>query len=406
LPNKIANGMISKIREQFNAGFKEEYYENLKKEIVDTYGEGTAFRSSETPIFISKKVKNEIFDACESIINQLWQMDFDKIRNQFVPKEIQSPSNIGKPHFLAIDFGLCEDGSGGITPQLIELQAFPTLFFYQPFLGKAFLNNYPAMPKEGFHYFFSGLDEAQYIKEVRDVIVADEKPENVILMELYPEKQKTRIDFWATKKALGIEVVCMTKITKEGKKLFYLKDGVKTQINRIYNRVIFDEIERTKDLNTNFKLNDDVDVEWITHPDWFFMISKCVMPKLKHKNIPNSFYLNDFPAGINLENYVLKPLFSFAGLGVDLYPTKEKVASIFDKENYILQEKVKYASVIKTNSEKNSKGEIRILYIWDEKNNRLKPVTNLGRMSKGELVNVSHNTEETWVGSSIGFFEE
>lgn len=398
--------MISKIREQFNAGFKEEYYENLKKEIVDTYGEATAFRSSETPIFISKKVKNEIFDACESIINQLWQMDFDKIRDQFVPKEIQSPSNIGKPHFLAIDFGLCEDGSGGITPQLIELQAFPTLFFYQPFLGKAFLNNYPAMPKEGFHYFFSGLDEAQYIKEVRDVIVADEKPENVILMELYPEKQKTRIDFWATKKALGIEVVCMTKITKEGKKLFYLKDGVKTQINRIYNRVIFDEIERTKDLNTNFKLNDDVDVEWITHPDWFFMISKCVMPKLKHKNIPNSFYLNDFPAGINLENYVLKPLFSFAGLGVDLYPTKEKVASIFDKENYILQEKVKYASVIKTNSEKNSKGEIRILYIWDEKNNRLKPVTNLGRMSKGELVNVSHNTEETWVGSSIGFFEE
>lgn len=398
--------MISKIREQFNAGFKEEFYENLKKEIVDTYGEGTAFRSSETPIFISKKVKNEIFDACESIIDQLWQMDFDKIREQFVPKEIQSPSNIGKPHFLAIDFGLCEDGSGGITPQLIELQAFPTLFFYQPFLGKVFLNNYPDIPKEGFHYFFSGLDEAQYIKEVRDVIVADEKPENVILMELYPEKQKTRIDFWATKKALGIEVVCMTKITKEGKKLFYLKDGIKTQINRIYNRVIFDEIERTKDLNTNFKLNDDVDVEWITHPDWFFMISKCVMPKLKHKNIPNSFYLNDFPADINLENYVLKPLFSFAGLGVDLYPTKEKIASIFDKENYILQEKVKYASAIKTNSEKNSKGEIRILYIWDEKNNRLKPVTNLGRMSKGELVNVSHNTEETWVGSSIGFFEE
>lgn len=192
--------MISKIREQFNVGFKQEYYENLKKEIVDTYGEGTAFRLSETPIFISKQVKEEIFDACKSIIYQLGQFDFDKIRNQFVPKEIQSPSNIGKPHFLAIDFGLCEDGSGGITPQLIELQAFPTLFFYQPFLGKAFLNNYPAMPKEGFRYFFSDLDEVQYIKEVRDVIIAYEKPENVILMELYPEKQKTRIDFWATKK--------------------------------------------------------------------------------------------------------------------------------------------------------------------------------------------------------------
>ena len=398
--------MISKIREQFNQGFKDEYYENLKKEVVDTYGEGTAFRLSETPIFISKNVKNQIFDACESIINQLWELDFEKIRNQFVPKHIQSPSKIGKPHFLAIDFGLCEDGNGGITPQLIELQAFPTLFFYQPFLGKAFLNNYPAMPKEGFDYFFSGLDEAQYLKEVRDVIIADEKPENVILMELYPEKQKTRIDFWATKKALGIEVVCMTKITKEGKNLFYSKEGVKTQIKRIYNRVIFDEIERTKDVKTEFNLNDDVAVEWVTHPDWFFMISKCVMPKLKHTNIPNSFYLNDFPSDIELEKYVLKPLFSFAGLGIDLYPTKEKIAGISDKENYILQEKVTYASAIKTNSEKNSKGEIRILYIWDEKNDRLKPVINLGRMSKGELINVSHNTEETWIGSSIGFFEE
>lgn len=398
--------MISKIRERFNVGFKEEYYENLKKEILDTLGEGTAFRLSETPIFVSKKVKNEIFDACDSIIDQLWKLNFEEIRSRFVPKDIQSPSKLGNPHFLAIDFGLCEDGKGGITPQLIELQAFPTLFFYQPFLGKAFINNYPTIPREGLHYYFSGLDEASYIKEVRQVIVGDEKPENVILMELYPEKQKTRIDFWATKKALGIEVVCMTKIVKEGKNLFYFKNGVKTPIKRIYNRVIFDEISRTKDLKTDFNLNDEVNVEWVTHPDWFFMISKCVMPLLKHKNIPNSFYLNDFPADINLDNYVLKPLFSFAGMGIDLYPTKEKIALITDKQNYILQEKVTYASKIKTNTAKNSKAEIRILYIWDEKNNRLKPVINLGRMSKGELINVSHNTEETWIGSSIGFFEE
>ncbi len=170
--------------------------------------------------------------------------------------------------------------------------------------------------------------------------------------------------------------------------------------------MIFDEIARTKDLKTDFNLNDEVDVEWVTHPDWFFMISKCVMPLLKHRNIPNSFYLNDFPADINLHNYVLKPLFSFAGMGIDLYPTKEKIAGITDKQNYILQEKVKYASKIKTNTDKNSKAEIRILYIWDKENDRLKPVINLGRMSKGELINVSHNTDETWIGSSIGFFEE
>jgi len=398
--------MISKIREQFNAGYKEEYYEKLKKEIVDTYGEGTAFRLSETPIFISRKVKKEIFDACDSIISQLLKLDFDGIRQKFVPERIQSPSDIDKPHFLSIDFGLCDDGSGTITPKLIELQAFPTLYFYQAFLGKGYLKNYPAMPTEGFDFFFSGMDEEQYIKELKELIIGKQNPENVILMELYPEKQKTRIDFWATRKALGIDVVCMTNIIKEGRKLYYLKDGIKTPIHRIYNRVIFDEIERTKGLQTEFNLNDHVDVEWVMHPDWFFMISKCVMPKLEHKSIPKSFYLNDIPNDLNLENYVLKPLFSFSGLGIDLCPTKQKIDSITDKENYILQQKIKYGASIITNSEKNSKGEIRILFIWDKDNDRLKPITNLGRMSKGDLINVSYNTNDTWIGSSIAFFED
>ena len=83
------------------------------------------------------------------------------------------------------------------------------------------------------------------------MIIDKENPENVILMELFPEKQKTRIDFWATKQSLGIEVVCITKIIKEGKKLFYEKDGRKIPINRIYNRVIFDDMQRLKNLKPN-----------------------------------------------------------------------------------------------------------------------------------------------------------
>ncbi len=398
--------MIPKVRQHYNDHFKKEHYENLQNEVIETYGESTVFRLSETPVFISKAVKETIFDTCNSILKQLSTFNFDEIRAQFVPKDIQSPAPLGNPHFLAIDFGLCEDDKGGISPQLIELQAFPTLFFYQPFLGKAFLNNFPGMPKEGFDFYFNDLNEEQYINEVKKVIVGDEKQEHVILMELYPEKQKTKIDFWATKKAIGIDVVCMTKIMKEGKNLFYLKNGTKTPIKRIYNRVIFDEISRTADIETQFNLHDDVDVEWVTHPDWFYMISKSVMPKLQHKNIPNSFYLNDYPDTINLNDYVLKPLFSFAGLGIDLYPNKEKIAAITDKENYILQEKVNYAAALKTKSEKNSKAEVRILFIWDQQINGFKPVINLARLSKGELINVAHNTEETWIGSSIAFFED
>jgi len=397
--------MISKVRNAFNENYKEEYYEKLQLDVKDTFGEACTFRISETPVFIDAELKAKVFDACDSIIEQLWKIDFAAVRERFIPKSLQSPRPIGKPHFLAIDFGLCDDGKGGIVPQLIELQAFPTLFFYQPFLGKAVLRHYPNIPKEGFHYFFSNLNDKTYLEEVRKVILGDEKPENVILMELYPEKQKTRIDFWATKKALGIEVVCMTQIIKEGKKLFYIKGGVKTPINRIYNRVILDELLQIKDLKTDINLNDDVEVEWVTHPDWFFMISKCIMPSLKHKYIPESYYLNDYPTDLDLSNYVLKPLFSFAGKGINLHPTKETIDQIKDRENYILQQKVNYSQLVKTNTDRNSKVELRMLYIWDKEMNKLKPVINLTRMSKGELINVSHLTQDTWIGSSISFFE-
>lgn len=398
--------MIPSIRQEFNATFKESYYKNLLGHIVDTYNEPSAFRISETPVFISKALKAEVEEACDAIIEQLWQIDFPKIRKKFIPKELQSPLPMGNPHFLAIDFGLCEDGKGGIKPQLIELQAFPTLFFYQPFLGEAFLQHYPNMPKTGFDFYLNGLDKKSYTEKVSKVILGDENPENVILLELFPEKQKTRIDFWSTKEALGIEIVCMTKVLKEGKKLFYMKDGIKTPIHRIYNRVIYDELVRVKDLKVNFNLNDDLDVEWITHPDWFFMISKCIMPLLEHKNIPKSYYLNDFPSNLNLNEYVLKPLFSFAGQGINLHPDQETINSITDKHNYILQQKVQYAPLIKTNTAKNSKVELRMLYIWSDAENKLTPVINLTRMSKGEMINVSHQANDTWIGSSISFFEQ
>ena len=398
--------MIPKIRAAFNENFEEALYTNLQNEIETGLGERCAFRVSETPVFITKEVKTAIFEACDAIIQQLWEIDFSQIRKQFIPKHLQSPVPMGKPDVLAIDFGLCDDGKGGITPQLIELQAFPTLFFYQSFLGEAYQKTYPQIPKEGFHYYFSGLDRQSYFSEVGRVILNGHSAENVILLEIFPEKQKTRIDFWATNKALGIAVVCMTKVIKKGKKLFYEKDGRKIPIHRIYNRVIFDELERIENLQTNFKLNDDLEVEWCTHPDWFFIISKCIMPLLKHKNVPESYYLNDFPANLDFTKYVLKPLFSFAGQGIHLNPTKEIVAAIEDTHNYILQQKVRYKPLIKTNTEKNSKVELRILYIWCEDENRLKPVINLTRMSKGEMINVSHQVDDTWIGSTISFFEE
>lgn len=398
--------MIKEIREQFNRDFKQTYYENLQQEVFDTFGEPCGFRISETPVFVPKGLKEKVFAACDAIVDQIWKLNLDAIRDKFIPKELQSPAPLGKPHFLAIDFGICEDGKGGIEPQLIELQAFPSLFLYQPFLAKAFRKNYPNIPKDGFNYLFSALSESDYPEEMRRLIIADENPENVVLMEIFPERQKTRIDFEATKQALGIEVVCMTKIIKEGRKLFYEKEGKKVQIKRIYNRVIFDELQNIPDLQTQFNLTDDLDVTWVTHPDWFFMISKCILPLMEHRYIPKAYYLNNFPQNLNLSEYVLKPLFSFAGKGINLHPDQTTIDAIADKQNYILQKKVNYVPIIKTNTEKNSKVELRILYIWDDKTDALKSVINLTRMSKGELINVSYLTEDSWIGSSISFFEE
>lgn len=398
--------MIPEIREKFNNGYDEAYYHSLKKDIADALGESCQFRISETPVFISRNLKEKVFLACESILDQIWKLDFDAVRERFMPKHLQSPSPLGKPHFLAIDFGLCEDEKGQISPQLIELQAFPSLMYYQSFLGKAYLRNYPNLAVDGLHYYLSDLDENNYLKEVREVILGKEKPENVILMELFPEKQKTRIDFWATRLALGIEVVCITKVIKEGRNLFYERDGIKIPIHRIYNRVIYDDMQRLKDLKTNFNLFDDVQVEWVTHPDWFFMISKCIMPMLQHDYIPPSYYLDRIPPEIDFKNFVLKPLFSFAGQGIDLNPTRETIDQIKDKQNYLLQSKVNYAPLVRTNTEKNSRVELRILYILDPGTNTLKPVINLTRMGKGGLINVSHLTDDTWIGSSISFFED
>lgn len=397
--------MIPEIREAFNDSFKNAFYENLLADVERRFGEPCHFRISETPVFIDNALKKRVFDACDAILEQLEELDFEDIRQRFMPKALQSPGPVGNPHFLGIDFGLCESEDGTIEPQLIELQAFPSLFFYQQYLGGALKEHYPNLPDSGFHYFFSGLDDTTYLGEMSNLILGNHAPENVILLELFPEKQKTRIDFWATKQALGIEVVCYTKVLREGKHLFYLKDGKKTPIHRIYNRVIYDELQRIPGLKASFNLFDDLSVEWVTHPDWFFMISKCIMPLLRHKYIPESYYLDKIPDGINLANYVLKPMFSFAGAGINLNPTYETIGEIPDKENYLLQQKVAYAPLIKTRTDKNAKVELRILYIWSDTEHRFNPVINLTRMAKGALINVSHVTDERWIGSSISFFE-
>lgn len=393
--------MIPKYRKQFNEEFSQEKYQKLIKTLEKSSGTTIGFRQSESPIFLSKDFKNKLKNACDSIISQVKSFSNEELQKA-IPKHLFVPNDTEKPHFLAIDFGICKNEDGEIIPQLIELQAFPTLFAYQEEFEGTISEIYPFLQE-----LRNSIPKPDYIQFLKEVIIGNENPENVILLEIFPEDQKTNIDFYLTEKYLGIKTVCITKIKKQGNKLFYENNGKLIEIKRIYNRVIFDELEQHPNLKTEFKFTDELEIKWITHPNWFFKISKFILPKLNHEFVPKSYFLNDFPETENLENFVLKPLFSFAGSGVNLYPTQEIIAEIKDKENYILQRKVQYASLFEDINGKFSKAEIRMLYLWKEDAETPELMDNLVRMTKAEMVNVNFNKKDAiWIGSSIAFFEK
>src|SRR5690606_5975673 len=251
-----------------------------------------------------------------------------------------------------------------------------------------------------------GHNSESFIDLLRQEIVGNTNPEQVVLLEIEPEKQATAIDFYCTQKALGIKILCISKLIKKGKSLFYVNDaGNEVQILKIYNRIIFDELYQRPDLQRSFNFTDEVDVEWIGHPNWFYRISKYTMPLLSGPFVPNCFYLDKLEKlPTDLENYVLKPLYSFAGAGVEIHVTPEMIVGIEDKSNYLLQEKVSYAPIIET-MDVPAKCEIRMMLLHNSKTNKTEVVSNLVRLSKGEMIGVKYNKDKTWVGGSTGFFE-
>ncbi|KQM53738.1 hypothetical protein [Chryseobacterium sp. Leaf201] len=393
--------MIPKYRKQFNEEFSQEKYDQVKAILKQKSGLEPAFRISESPMFLTGEFKSKLLDASNSIIDQIKSLPKETLQKA-VPDNCRVPNDTDQPHFFTIDFGICKNENGNIEPQLIELQAFPSLYAFQEIFEDTFCDVYPFLSE-----IRNEMPHEQFRDYLKELIVGKENPEHIIVLEIYPEKQKTVIDFILTEKLLGIKTVCLTKIKKEGKKLFYENDGKLTEIRRIYNRVIFDELDRIPDLKTEFNFREEVDVTWITHPNWFFKISKFLLPFLKHQFVPKSYFLHEFPDSESLENFVLKPLFSFAGSGVNLHPTKEITEAIEDQGNYILQRKVTYEPVFEDINGEFSKAEIRLLYIWRENDERPILLQNLGRMTKADMVNVDFNKKDAiWIGSSNAFFGE
>lgn len=397
--------MIPEIRDQFNRNFSEETYHSFLRDLNSKHPGTIEFRVGETPIFIPKDFTNKIIDACESIVDIIAAPDFKELTNRAIPQNENVPNENEHTDFIAFDFGICENEKGELEPQLVEMQGFPTLFGFQAYYAEI-LEKHFGIP-ENFSNYLSGYDKESYLQLLKGIILNGHGPENVILLEIKPHQQKTRIDFYCTQDYFHIPIVCLTELIQEGKRLFYNNDGRKIEIKRIYNRVIFDELAQKKEsLGKVVDITQPLDVEWASHPNWFYRISKFTLPLIHHPYVPETFYLNvikQIPS--DLENYVLKPLFSFAGQGVIIDLTQKDIDEVKDPENWILQRKVKYADIIKTPGAP-AKAEIRVFYFWEKGKPRPVAVNNLARLSKGKMIGVRYNMDKDWVGGSIAYFEK
>lgn len=396
--------MIQELRQQYNASFSDELYQKFIQSIETDWPHQLEFRVAETPVFVPKALKNKLLEACESFVDVIVQPDFKEKTKAAIPAEQNVPNENNHTSFLAIDFAICKNEVGELIPQLIELQGFPSIFGFQTYVTEQFRKFFPI--PENYSNYFGVNNQEEYIQELKELIVGNENPENVILLEIYPEKQKTRIDFTVTEAMIGVKAVCYTKIIKRGRKLFYEKDGKEIEIKRIYNRLIFDDLTNFPDLKTDFHFTDDVDVTWVGHPNWFFRISKYILPFLDSPYAPETHFLSEYKGKFpsDLENYVLKPLFSFAGSGVKIHVTPDDLTTISDPENYILQRKVTYEPIIQA-PDGLVKCEIRMLYVWKENETRPQYLTSLSRLSRGEMIGVRFNKDFTWVGGSTCFYE-
>ena len=391
--------MIPALREEFNRNYTPQKYQDFLDSLASACGTPIGFRVSETPVFVPKSLLDQMAQYGHELVMQLLtNPKYLRVSDKTVPPEYNVPNETKRPMFIQVDFGLVRNAKGGLEPKLVELQAFPSLYGYQAVSGQQYIDSFGLSKDLGI--YMSGLDHRSYSALMRELIVGDHDPENVILMEIDPEHQKTLPDFLITQREMKIAIVDILALKKRGKKLYYSKDGREIEVRRIYNRCIVDELER-KNVTLPFDLREEFDVEWAGHPNWYFRISKFSIPYLNHPCVPDTWFLDENPTvPDDNQNYLLKPLYSFAGAGIKFAPTEADIEAIpaGERHNYIMQERMRFEPVIAT-PHGMTQMETRIMYVWPE-DGELTPVLPLIRMGRGMMMGVDHNRNLEWVGGS------
>ncbi|MEO6325383.1 MAG: hypothetical protein ABIT01_04630 [Thermoanaerobaculia bacterium] len=399
--------MHPEYRAAYNAAYTDDLYRRSNQELTRRLGRAPEFRLAETPVFLPAELCAKLVDSGHAILEQLSRPETIARMKEAIPALWNAPGMDALPSLTQVDFAIVDDGAGGFTPKLIELQGFPSLSAFEVIQAEVWnecLQGIPGLPKTEWSPFFSGLDRPRFLSLLREVVVGDQDPEHVILMDLAPEEQKTWVDFSATKLLLDVDPVCPTTLQKEGRKLFRQKDGRRIPVKRIYNRVVFDELIK-KGVALPFDFRDDLDVQWVPHPNWYWTWSKYSLPMLDHPSVPRATYVSDLTAIPDdlTEKYVLKPLFSFAGGGVNVEPTRADLDAIPESERgaWCLQEKIAYAPCLKAVDGGGVKVEIRMMFFRPDGATRPTLGLNLCRLSRGKMLGVDFNKDFSWVGSSV-----
>jgi hypothetical protein len=414
--------VIPELRHDFNARFRPETFRTMLHSLDAVSRTHIAFPIAETPCFFPKPLLDEMAGIGGELTHRLVG-DAAYLQRSLaaIPEEWRAADQDAHPHFLTADFGLVREGDGRLTPRLVEMQAFPSIFGFQWVLAEAYRAAFglPAAQR----CLMDGLDESGYWKLLERVIVAGHDPDTVVLADVEPAKQKTLPDFHVTADRLGIRIVDIAEIEPEDRvdsrtggstrrpRLCYRNGRKLVPIHRIYNRAIADELVR-KQIRLRFDYRESFDVEWAGHPNWYFHVSKFSLPWLEHPAVPPAVFLDDWFRGRHRDRlpedrsrWILKPLYSFAGQGIQFAPTDEQLAAVpaAQRGQYLLQERVSFAPVIETPAGP-TLAEVRILYVWPDRG-RLTPLISLVRLGRGKMMGVDHNQGQSWVGASAALFQ-
>lgn len=396
--------MVNNKRSAFFEEFQPSHYQRLTDDLHSQLGFPVAFRVAETPLFVSDDMAERLLTACRSLPRQLRSATYYQQSESAIPIHQKVGGNDQHLPLMVADFAVCKDEKGDFTPQLIELQGFPTLFAYQQLLAKAYQQHYPSTA--AYHAYTDGYNADTFKEMMGKLLLGSVDPEQVLLIDIDPLNQKTRADFEATRLLYGINYRCISELERSGKQLYYRNSGKKIPVKRLYNRVIFDELEKRPERIREFSLLEEINAEWVIHPNWFFRISKYSLPYLNGDFVPETHFvnqLNQLPK--NLSDWVLKPLYGFAGSGVKLHPTVADLKALKQPAHFILQKKVNYSPVFDSPAGP-VKAEIRMMLFWPEGSEEVHIATNLCRLSRGEMIGVGYNQNDAWVGSSSAFFHQ